>query len=503
MGKTKLSEAPTLLFTNKHCRYNDREWPKIGLILDEYLRPVYVVTDYLIYLAQKRSPRDNFGTLEEYARDLRLFWEFLSRRKIEWQEVNDYVLLKWRDMMEMGLRVSINQERVEGKPRDIVGSIDAGVINRRISTVFHFYYWCKREGRVDPDTIGCGDDGNGPYRISAQEWGKRKKWKWPFFLSTRETRRTRRPTDEEIDILHEAIDEMFGAETAHRNRLILQWKQNIGFRDIEIASLRMAMIPGAEVIDFYLENDELYPMDFSPIRQGVKTKGNRSRVEPLNVDPLLLKDTRDYIDLWRPEIVDRAKKKYGRTYKEPTEVFLSAATGTIGQPLSKKTIQNSVGAAIKVSGLEIQSRSLRVLFAMEKVESFYIGALLQAEKNLKELSGNDGSEREGFLMRAARLVDENTIIIKVQQDLGHRHSSTTLRSYLDLSKLKIFKLSNADRFAYLEKRRKIAMFSVKQLEKKLGSAAGLVAAVDNGLVEAVKNNNKDLAFEILKNALGV
>lgn len=488
MGRTKLFDTPRLFFTDEHCNFNNESRPGVGVLVDVYGTPVYPVIDWLI-VQRKRKPRpEDTGSITQWAYDLRMFWEFLSHEKLDWQNVNDNFLMRWRDRMVKGQRVSAEQKDVPGKGKDAVEPIKNDTINRRLSTVFRFYLWCKSRDLLPEQTIGHG----GKYRITV-EVGKDNKRVWVGRLPTEGSLPGDTPTDEDVDKLHDVIDEIFSFETSQRNRLYLDWNRYLGLRGIEASTLQCDMIPELAVIERYIADKKAYPLTFSPRKYGVKTKGGRERQRPLDVDPMLLKHTRDYIDMYRPDIVDRAKKHHGRFYKEPGAVFLATTGDTLGYQVKTKTMQEAIAKAISKAGIDITPHGLRRLFAMETVANLYIWKFHQLE--------SEGHSPNTI----AATIDDNSIITYASQQLGHKQQTTTLKSYINLTKLKLIKMTAGERMTYFERKKGIAEAAYGHyvadengdtLERS--TVQQYLQAEADGLLDALEAGNKDLVFLILK-----
>ncbi|BCG48845.1 hypothetical protein GEOBRER4_n3739 [Citrifermentans bremense] len=490
MGKIKSFEVPKLFFTDKNCWFDDLSRPGVGILVDEYGAPIYPVIDWLIVQRKRKSRPDDTGTMKQLASDLRMFWEFLSRERQNWQEVNDNFLMRWRDRMANGARVSAEQKSVQ--QRNSVTPLKSDTINRRLSTVFRFYLWCKANEKVPEGTIGHG----GKYRITVEK-GKNNEDLWVGRLRSDGTLPKEAASDEDVEKLHDAMDEIFGKVTARRNRLYLDWNRYLGLRGVEASTLQVSMIPQLEEIEQYIIEKKPYPMPFKPKGQGLRTKGGRVRRRPLDVDPMLLKHTRDYIDFERVELVKRAKKLYGRGYKEPDAVFLATTGDTLGERVKTKTMQEAVTKAITKAGLKITPHDLRRLFAMEVVSNLYLWKFRELEKqghNCKVI---------------AATIDDNSIISYASQQLGHRFKTTTLKHYLDLTKLKLIKMTAGERLEYFERHKGITQAAYKQYlsEESVGTLERLkvkqyLLAEEDGLLDALRDGDSGRVFRILMKHLG-
>ncbi|GAW65505.1 phage integrase domain/SAM domain-containing protein [Geoanaerobacter pelophilus] len=488
MGRRKIFDKPRVFFTNDACRVDKLSRPSIGILVDEYGVPVYPVIDWLITQRKRRADPNDTGTIQQQAFDLRMFWEFLMHENIDWKDVDDNILLRWRDRMFNGVRVSMGQRTVPYKPCEAVEPIRNETINRRLSNVFRFYLYCNDGGLVPEGTIGHG----GKFRITV-ELGTDGKRVWIGRLPSEGSSPAATPDDADIDKLHDAMDEIFGSETSMRNRLYIDWNRYLGLRGIEAASIKVGMIPPIEEIEKYISDEKPYPMDFSPKRQGVRTKGGRSRRKPLDVDPMLLKDTRDYIDHYRPVIVDRAKRSFGRIYKEPDSIFVGTTGRSLGRPIKTKTMQDAVSKAIIRAGIDMTPHALRRVFAIEVVQNLYLAKFMDLGR--KGFSPN----------QMVGMIDDNSIITYASQQLGHRFTTTTLKHYLDLTKLKLLKMSDAVRLAYLERRKGFAQAAYAHYQSESpgtslerDAVAGFLLAVNDGLLDALRSGDQGGIFRILQ-----
>ncbi len=493
MGKAKIFDTPRLFFTDKHCVFGDGdlERPSVGFLADEYGKPIYPVIRWLMIQRVRRPNPDDDGTIKQLAADLRMFWEFLSRENKDWREVNDRFLSLWRDRMVQGIRVS-KAQRGSDEKKNAVNPIRNGTINRRTATVLRFYIWAKEQEIVDEKMVGTG----GKFRLLWEYGGKNNKQRvWVGKLKEEESAPSALPDDDDIDKLHDALSLIFTRQTSARNRLYVEWNRYVGLRGLEAASLKVHMIPSAEDIQPYIDAEKPYPLDFSPRRQGVRTKGGKDRPHPLDVDPMLLMQTRQYIDTRRPTIVERAKNHFGRTYKKSDAVFLSTSGETLGQQIKTKTIQEAISKAIKGAGLNITPHGLRKVFAMQVVLDLYLGKYMSLQDKGVEMN------------HISNFIDDNSIITYASQQLGHKFTTTTIKHYLDTTKLKMFAMSDRVRLQYLERHKKNALAAHNVYESSAdgdgdGDGDGLMRkyalAHTDGLQKALDDGDNEKVINILK-----
>ena len=110
------------------------------LVVDDEFMPIPPITDYLAHLKNvERSP----NTLRAYAHHLRLFWEFLEERALDWKavglrELSDFI--SWlRDPMPPGVsRLNSTQSRRA-----------ESTINTILAAISSFYDYYQRLGVVE------------------------------------------------------------------------------------------------------------------------------------------------------------------------------------------------------------------------------------------------------------------------------------------------------------------------------------------------------------------
>lgn len=489
MPEGTIVNAPVIYFSSKHCTVGKKRLDNVGVLLDCNLKPVTIVTDYLAYRRFKNKGRPE--TVKVEGRILRMFWERLSREKIDFLDVTDKFLIQWSNDMQNGIRVCLDQKPDPSKKdKNAVLPVDNALINQRISAVVAFFVWGKEERRIPSHIIGdpsaVEDD---VYQITVTRSAKTNQLYWPYHL--KDTRSPRQPTPSDTDVqkLRKQIEQNHTDPVYWRNSLAVSWMETVGLREVEVTSLRIDQIPNREEIDHLLETESSHLIVLSE-KAGNKTKGGYTR--ELYADPLLIAETHDYIKYFRgstlpdfrqedrnpdPDtIVGRFKEK-NRNYKEPSEIFLSMRDGN---PIKVKTFANELGKAFKDASVPGSPHGLRRKFAFDVVERLYTGMLLEKKDHRK--------------------IDENTVIFMAKELLGHKNASTTLRHYLDLVKIKILKLSKAERFAYAEKRAAIASRLVAEKQKKLSEIHEKLNSHKELLV-AIQQEDKDLVFKLAQKIL--
>lgn len=451
---------------------NKKNLGNVGVLLDCNLKPVTIVTDYLVHRRFNNKGRPE--TIKLIGRILRMFWEFLIIENVKFLEVTDEFLIRWSDNMQNGVRVCYDQKTdPRKKNKNSVLPIDNATINQRVSIVVAFYVWCNESRKIPPSVIGDPSVVDVDiFQITVKRNPKTNELCWPYTLKNTRSPRQSTPTDTDVDQLRDQIDKSHNDDVSIRNRLIVSWMEYDGLREVEVASLRVDQIPSRDVIDSLMETEKSHTIVLSE-RAGNKTKGGYTR--ELYINPLLLSETLDYIEFVRDEIVKRFKEK--GPFKEPPEIFLST---TSGKPIKAKTLANELGKAFKDASVPGTPHGLRRKFAFDTVERLYIGMLLEK-----------GDHRK---------IDENTVIFMAKEQLGHKHATTTLRHYLDLTKLKILSTSKAERFAYAEKRAAITSRLLNEAQTRFLEIHDKIHE-HKELSEAIKQGDKNLVFNLLKKIL--
>src|SRR5712664_59431 len=260
----------TVLYTDERCKINGRPQPGLPLLLNSERRVVDSVTDWFRYQAVMfNSPPT---TLRLYSDIMLSFWNYLIKEGVEWTEVDDKVLMTWRNYQEIESRV---------KKR---------TINQRLSTVFQFYWWAQSHGYIQNVVADPGDaESLAPAQISVTariartRSGVNAKFKLSSSLLYRTTREpnVHTPTAEEATTLHAALATISGPTLAERNTLMLSWEEEAGLRRKEFASLTVDQIPDWDEIYDLIQQDSCKDLEL------VVTKGGHHRIVEIVPDLLL------------------------------------------------------------------------------------------------------------------------------------------------------------------------------------------------------------------------
>jgi site-specific recombinase XerD len=396
-----------LLFTDQTCDINGRIQTDLPLLLDRERKVVHAVSDWFRYQAVVLNYPSS--TLRSYAEIMRSFWNYLSDNNINWREVDDAALIRWRNHQE----IDIGNKK--------------GTINQRLSTVFGFYCWAQTRGYVndivaDPNALNQSV----PPKISTavKPIGSRSgihpkfTMRSPLLYKTTRQPSVHTPTADEATRLHATLATASGPSVAERNTLMLSWAEEAGLRRKEFAALTIDQIPGWTEIDSLIENDSYKDVEL------IVTKGGRPRI--VQVVPDLLLRTRNYIEDERAKCVQRFMRKYGAAYQPCASIFVSEKTGGA---LTLRSITNLFRSAFKKSKVEGSGHRMRARYLTNLVQYYY----------------------EEALSKEGRWISLDIVLLKAAEAAGHLHPES-LRPYLNLIRKRSLTSKQTGRGRYLEQR---------------------------------------------------
>ncbi|WP_430257274.1 tyrosine-type recombinase/integrase [Neorhizobium sp. IRS_2294] len=352
-------------------RRGDREariiWAQVKLNRQIWSVPTIVAhsaeqyyNDWFRFLVfkKKREPT----SVDESAKHIRQFLKFCRKYKIALREVDDDVLLAWREEL---------RERRTTTPRR----------NTLLRTVHAFFKWTaveniyKHIAQVGRPSNYAESMADYTFPISSEEvmvitsrGNKRFHWVWPFLETGPGARYGRRhtPTLEEIDRIYAFTDiEKHGI----RNVTIMNWALRTGARVSEILGLKCDDLPREDQYAELIEKDQW----------TIKLKKRKWHKEGgvLYVPADVIWDTINYIEGQRAEILANSQSK------NEGAIFLSER-GTPLVPDSVSRICNKLFNAADVDRANIHR--LRARFAHNAVETA-LNHLEQAGVTLDPSSG--------------------------------------------------------------------------------------------------------------------
>jgi integrase len=402
-------------------------------LLDNKNQVVQVASDWLRQTVLMRARASS--SIRQFSYHLKYWWEYLIRSKIAWDEVDDYLVIAWRD-------------------HDLK-DLEPGTVNGYISTVFRMYLWAERHGYVK-GLIGEHDLAKNihpPLSVEiAYDRRGRCRFTSPLLKRTVAKPILPTPTHEDITKIHQALAEMYGAniDLMVRDALMLTWAELSGIRRMEVLSLNVADIPPW---------DELMDLEESGDKREIIITGKRGKKRSLWVGADLLSQTREYMEGERDSVVSRWRKRYGSNYKVPQDIFLSSKTG---RGLHKDTLSQKYALAFRRAGVKGSLHRVRARFVTDLVFSVLEAAI----------------EKLGSIPDAASL------LLPVAEAVGHSNVQT-LVSYLAVGKKRLLRQTVVERAAAFKELAISAERGASINRMKLRGSQLTIA-----LVKAISSGNK-------------
>lgn len=384
-------------YTDNSCVLYGHSRPGIPLLVNNegFITPA---CDFLRYRIIKESI--SITSAKTYAEDLQNFFSFIERNNIKWQKVTDNHLLIWRDWQKVGSQTK----------------------NRRLATVFAMYVWLETEGHIkyvvkipsfnDHEDFTPQLTGRQPKIFNHRSKRRHNTFVSTLHITSATSAMAPVPTDDDIAKIYAEIDNP-DPSVAKRNYLLIRWYREVALRRFEFASITENQIPSLE---------EIYKLEESNSLHEISIIGKNKLRRVVSVAPDLLLSTREYLDLYRTELIERFKTK-NKKYNPPKEAFLSSKTGqVIGLTSISNLIKNLMKKAdVNAWGHRIRASSLTALF-----ESEY-----QAAKE------------EKLRLNSKEPIDFEFILIRVAERAGHKNKES-LRHYLNIIKKREAKRNKVD-----------------------------------------------------------
>jgi len=385
------------------------------------------------------------SSVRQYAYHLKYWWEYLSSIGKAWDEVEDAVVVRWRDT---DLR-----------------DLDAGTVNGYIATVSRMYLWAERQGYVDgligqqdlttkmqfPLTVVVNTDRRGHSRLVS-----------PLLRKTVPKPVLPTPTHDEITKIHQALVEIYekNIDLMIRDALVLTWAELTGVRREEALSLKITQIPTWVQIEQLEKSEEKAALT-------IIGKGNKKRT--ILAEPGLLIQTREYIEVERKQIITRWRARLRANYKVPEEIFLSTKTG---QKIQGDSISQRFALAFRKAGVAGSMHRVRARFLTE-----LIFAILESE-----------FEKLGTIPDAA------SVLLPAAELAGHS-SIPMLSRYFAMARKRLYRETKTERAARLKEREVSSKRRLDANLMRLGAsrtALHLYDALSSGKKKQISACLKDL-----------
>jgi integrase/recombinase XerD len=305
----------------------------IWLVLDDDYQPIEPISAYLRYLnSLEKSP----NTVRTYAYNLKLYWEFLSHKQIDWQKVNLEQLadfIHWlRNSQPSGI-IPIQTQ---------VSKRTEKTINHALNTVSMFYEFHIRLGDVKDVTTHT-------YQVQP---GRKFK---PFLhhiskgkeVKTRMLR-IKEPKTFPGCLTTEQIEQLLAGCHRTRDKFLICLLYETGMRIGEVLGLRHEDIRSQGV-------NEIHVIPRANNVNSSRAKSGEQRV--IHVSKELLKLYSSYLIEEYPDDVDS------------DYVFVNCWDGEIGQPMRYSSVDGLFKRLEKKTGTKVNPHLFRHTHATELIRS--------------------------------------------------------------------------------------------------------------------------------------
>jgi site-specific recombinase XerD len=352
-----------LLFTTEAFQPQGSPTPNVPMLLDAEMRLVEPACAWLLHVALVRGRTRSKETWRTYGEALYDWWQTLEANGWAWDKVGWNELTAYRNhMLE---RTSDHT----GRP------YSRATINIRLRVLALFYRWCAASGLASELPFSISDlslSRSRPASFLAHVDAKGGR-QMANELTLRHTRSLPRPL--EPPTIRRVMDGMDA-----RDRLIVEWAVTTGVRRLEIAGLRVTMLPDTASA----------ALPVVPIRIDVTKGGKVRQVYP----PLPLIDrTRAYVREERSVAVRKARER-DPSYRESDALFLTEH----GEAMTPRRIGAMFAHACRKANVKATFHELRHTFAASMLR---------------------------FLQRQSTRAPELNPLVVLQAILGHTDLATT------------------------------------------------------------------------------
>lgn len=348
-----------LLFSAETFRPDGSSVVGVPMLLDAQMRLIEPACAWLMHVALVRGRTRSPETWRTYGEALYDWWQTLEANDWRWDGVGSGEIAAYRDNM-------LHPLGDDGRP------LARSTINGRLRTIARFYRWCAGTGLIDRTPFATSDVALSRSRppgffAHVDASGGRQRVNE---LTVRHVSMLPRP-------LAPQVIRRIVADMPVRNRLIVEWAVTTGIRRMEVAGLRVSLLPKAS------------PEPMIPVRIDA-TKGGKTRI--IYPPSTLLDRTWAYV---REERAVTVRKMLGRDRGvAPDALFLTAR----GQPIGPRRVGAMFTAAADRAGVSASFHALRHTFA---------AAMLR------------------FLQREAQTNPDLNPLLALQVLLGHADLATT------------------------------------------------------------------------------
>lgn len=300
-------------------------------VVDERFEPVAPAEAYLAHLeAIERSP----NTVRAYASSLRLWFEYLSARSVEWDKVG---------LDDVGRFVSWLRSPAENVI--VIGAVAnrraVATVNRHLAAVFGLYDFHARRGvRVAAELVDWRRGGRGTYKPFLDQVGGRSRRAAHRPVRLRPTRRL----PETLTV--EQIATLLGACEHLRDRLLIGLLAETGMRIGQALGLRHADVVSRELTVRIVPRDDNV--------NGARAKCRAEAEIPVSAA---------LVRLYTEYLFD----EYGDI--DSDYVFVNLFAAPVGRPLHYSAVVGLVGRLRARTGIDFSLHVLRHSAASEMIRA--------------------------------------------------------------------------------------------------------------------------------------
>jgi integrase/recombinase XerD len=305
----------------------------IWLVLDNNYQPVEPILAYLRYLnTLERSP----NTIRTYAYNLKLYWEFLSSKHLNWQEVNLEQLadfIHWlRNPQPSGV-ISIQPQ---------VSRRTEKTINHALNTISMFYEFHRQPGEV-----------NGPVtHTNRVQRGRKFKPLLHHISKGREVKtrllKIKEPKTFPGCLTTEQIGQLIAGCHRIRDKFLLCLLYETGMRIGELLGLR---------------HEDIHSQGVNEI-QIVPRPDNINSSRAKSGRPRTIHVSRELLKLYSSYLIEEYPEQIDCDY-----VFVNCWDGEIGQPLRYSSIEGLLNRLEKKTGIKANPHLFRHTHATELIRA--------------------------------------------------------------------------------------------------------------------------------------
>lgn len=317
------------------CIFQKNNEEKV-VLLDDKMRVVKPVKDYLKYVKLKDK---SLNTIRAYARDLKIYWQFLQLRGYEYDKVTPNTIGEFIEYLREPSHDDVIYVNTASKRT-------GKTVNRILSTVYNFYKYCSLVLQISNPIIK--EEVNRPFNMFKgllEHIRNDNKTNRSIFKVKEVKKSIHIISNEEAIIFHNSLPTL-------RDKLLFKIMYLSGMRIGEVLSLCIEDIPIPDSTkDVAVVN--IMPRESNKYYQQTKS-GSRSVYMPMS----LLEDIDNFI------IQDRNNIETNHSY-----IFVSYQKRFYGKPLTYRGVYEVFNRVSKKTGIKFTFHDLRHTCITTLVES--------------------------------------------------------------------------------------------------------------------------------------